>query len=238
VTGPAAIASRELASYFRTPAGWVVAALFVALSAVVFAFGVLHPGEPASLRPFFNAAHWVLLVVAPAISMRLVAEERRSGTLDLLSAAPVSEWAVAWGKYLAAVAFLAILLAPTLVFVGVLAAVASPDYGAIAAGYAGLMLVGALYLAVGLLFSTASSSQVVAFLSTFFFFLALWFLSGTLAALLGGAWARVLYELSIGLRIADFAKGVIDLEHVAFFLASACWFVCASALLLETRRWR
>jgi len=233
-----AIAKRELVSLIATPTGWVAAALFAALTAVSFALGSLNPGEPASLRAFFASSHWLLLVVAPALSMRLLAEERRSGTLDVLTVAPIADWSIAAGKHLGALAFLLIMLAPTLVYPAILLAVSDPEPGPILAGYLGLILVGSVYLAVGLLMSALTDSQVVAFLTTFFFFLVLWFATSTLPAILGANAAPILAELSIGLRIADFAKGVIDTRHIAFFLIASGWFIAMTAITLQARRWR
>ena len=122
-----AISSRELAAYFRTPVGWVVTALYLALSSVVFAVLVLAPAEPASLRPFFGLSGWLLMFVAPAISMRLISDEIRSGTIEPLMTAPVSDWLIILGKYAGAVAFLAIMLLPTLVYPATLEALSNPD---------------------------------------------------------------------------------------------------------------
>ena len=146
-----AVATREFASFFRIPLGWVVIALFLCLSAVFFAQRTLVPGEPAEMRTFFGVWWFLLLFVTPAVSMRLVSEELRTGTIEPLLTAPVSEWTIVFGKYFAAVGFLAAMLLPSLVFVGVLEFLARPDYGAIGAGYLGLLLLGMLYLAVGTL---------------------------------------------------------------------------------------
>ncbi|MEM8835632.1 MAG: ABC transporter permease subunit [Planctomycetota bacterium] len=231
-----AIASREVASAFRTPVGWVVIALFSLLGGIVFVAG-LTPGEPASMRTFFSLSEWLLLPIAPAISMRLIADERRVGTLETLVTAPVSDWQVAVGKYLGALVFLALMLAPSLIYTGVLEWLSDPDLGPILAGYLGLLLVGMLYLAVGLLASTLTESQVVAFLGTLFFFLIVWLGGSQLAPRVPDAVAEVLYALSVFGRLGDFAKGIIDTEHIVFFVVTSCWFVALSAVALEIRRW-
>ena len=111
--GAWSIATRELASMFRVPLGWVVIALFLALSGVVFVQQSITPGEPATMRSFFNVWWQLLVFLAPAVSMRLLSEELRSGTVEPLLTAPVSELAVAVGKYAASVLFLLAMLAPT-----------------------------------------------------------------------------------------------------------------------------
>ena len=147
------IAWRELRSFFRVPMGWVIIALYLVLAGYVFGLGVVTPGGPASLRDFFLVTQIFVLILTPAISMRLISDELRSGTFESLMTAPVADAAVVAGKYLGAVLFLGAMLAPTLVYVAVLFAVSdpAPDPGPIAAGYLSLMLVGMLYLAVGTL---------------------------------------------------------------------------------------
>jgi ABC-2 type transport system permease protein len=238
VTAALHIAHRELASFFRSSIGWVVIALFLLVSGVWVAFATLRPGEPASLRVFFGASQWLLLVVAPAISMRLLAEEWRSGTIEPLMASPAGDWAVAFGKYLGAVGFLVVMLFPTLAYVILLAAVSDPEYGPIITGYLGLILVGMTYIAVGMWMSSLTSNQVIAFLTTLFFFLLLWLASSEGARLLGPPWSDALYAVSIGLRVGDFAKGVIDTGHIVFFLAVSLLFIGLTVASLEVRRWR
>jgi len=233
-----AIAHREWCSYFRTPIGWVVIALYLLLSGAWVSLETIRPGEPATMRVFFAVSQWLLLAVAPAISMRLLSEELRAGTIEPLMASPLSDWAIVAGKYLGAVLFLLTMLAPTLVYVAVLESVADPDPGPILAGYLGLLLVGLLYLAVGLLFSSLTQNQVVAYLGALFLFLLLWFVTSQGARLVGPPLDARLYAMSIQLRIADFAKGVIEAGNIAFFLSASAWFVVISVVVVESRRWR
>lgn len=238
MSGLLAIAGREFGAMFRTPTGWVVTALYLLLSGVWLAATGLRPGEPATLRPFFAASEWLLLVVAPAISMRLVSEELRTGTMEPMMAAPVSDWATIFGKLAGAVLFLAAMLTPTLSYVVVLEIIADPDPGPIAVGYLGLLLVGVLYLSVGLLFSSLTRSQVVAFLGTLFFFLLLWIGTSLGARIATPRFEPIIYGLSISARLGDFAKGVLDTSHVVFFIAASVWAAGLAVIPLEVRRWR
>ncbi len=238
MTGSLTIARRELMSYLRTPVGWVVMALYLLLSGFFIAFGTLQPGEPASMRGFFGVSQWLLLIVAPAISMKLLADEKRSGTMESLMTSPVSDWQIAIGKYLGAVFFLLCMIAPTLLYVGLLELLADPDYGPIVAGYLVLVLVGMVYLSVGLLASTLTESQIVALLATLFFFLILEVVSVRGGGLVGEPYDRAFYAMSIQLRIADTAKGIIDSAHIVFLGAICVFFVVLSAVTLEVRRWR
>ena len=232
------IALREYGSFFRIPLGWVVIALFMCLSAVFFAQRTLVPGNTAEMREFFGIWWGLLLFVSPAISMRLVSEELRSGTIEPMLTSPVGEWTIVFGKYFAAVLFLVTMLLPTLVFVGVLAWLSRPDFGAIGAGYLGLILLGMLYLAVGTLASCLTSSQTLAFLGTLFVLFVLDLAPSRLAAQAPEQWAALLFKLSPSFRVADFARGLIDTSTIAFFLLASFWFVALSAVVLQSRRWR
>ncbi len=233
-----AIAGREYASFFRLPIGWVVIALFLALAGFVFALGSLQPGEPATLQSFFNLVSWLMIFIAPAISMRLVSDELRSGAIEPLMTAPVSDWQVIAGKYAGGVAFLFTILAPTLVYALVLEWLADPDPGPILAGYLGVALMGMLYLAVGLLASTLTANQIVAFLGALFALLLVRMATVWGARFVEPPFTDALYALSVDLRVADFSRGVIDTSHIVFFLAASAWFIVLAVVALESRRWR
>lgn len=232
------IARREYASFFRMPLGWVVMALFLLLSGFVFVRFALVPGNPASMRDFFALWWRILVVVTPAISMRLFSEEHRGGTIDPLMTSPASELAIVLGKYFGAVFFLITCLAPTIIYAGVLMNLSRPDPGPIFAGYLGVILLGMLQLAVGLLASLLTSSQTLAFLSTLFVLIGCEMMSTTLASYVPAPWDAVLLGFNTDLRIADFAKGVLDTSHIAFFLLVSAWLIGLATLILRARRWR
>lgn len=232
------ITAREYASFFRVPLGWIVVALFLLLSGIIFARHGIQPGQPATLRPFFQIWWTLLAIVAPAISMRLLSEELRTGTVETLLTTPVAEGTVVAGKYLASVLFLMTMLAPTLVYVVVLESLSRPDYGPIVAGYLGILLLGMLYLAVGTLASAVTPSQTLAFLGALFVILLIEVMASQVAPLLPAPLDGVVYGASPGLRITDFARGLIDMEHVVYFLAASAWFLALAAVVLESRRWR
>lgn len=232
------IAQREFASFFRSSIGWVTIALYLLLSGFWIATVTLRPGEPATLRAYFGVSQWILLFIAPAISMRLMAEEWRAGTIETLMTAPISDWSLVAGKYLGAVAFYVAMLAPSVVYIALLEAVADPDYGPILAGYLGLMLAGMLYIAVGLFMSSLTDNQIVALLATVFFFIILELAAIQGARFLGPPWDERLYAFSPLLRIADLAKGVIDTAHLAAIGAACAWFLVLTVVTIESRRWR
>jgi ABC-2 type transport system permease protein len=233
------IARRELASMFRLPVGWVVIALFLLLTASVVAL-TLQPGAPATLRGFFTVSAWLLMPVAPAVSMRLLAEEHRTGTDEMLVTAPVSEASVVLGKYLGAVAFLGCMLAPTLVYPVLIWAVSDPkpDPGPVVSGYLLLALQGCLYLAIGTAVSAMTSNQTLAYLATLFPILALLLAGSIQADALPGLVRPVHEAMQVTTRAADFARGILDTAHVVFFVAASAWCLALAHGALEWRRWR
>jgi ABC-2 type transport system permease protein len=233
------IAQRELASYFRTPSGWLIVALYLFLTGIVFALFVLAPGQPASLRDFFGVSGWLLLPVAPAISMRLISDELRSGSIESLLTSPVSSAGVVMGKFFGAAAFLLAMLLPTGVYVALLFRVAHapPDLGPVVCGYLCLLLLGMLYLAMGTLASTLTSNSTLAFLVTLFAALALLFAGS--AAEHAPAWMRgALFGLSVPNRVTDFARGVIDTSNIVFFLSGTALCLFGAVCVMDLRRWR
>jgi ABC-2 type transport system permease protein len=235
-----AIASRELGSYFRLPVGWIVIALFLFLTGVVFSFDTLTPGEPATLRHFFVTSGLLMTLIAPAVSMRLISEELRSGTIETLMTTPASDSGVILGKYLGACGFLAAMLLPTAAFPITLFVLSepAPDVGPILAGYLALLLLGMLFVAVGLLASAMTSSQTLAFLGTLFVLIGLLLLTAQVAPRLPEPYGRWVSYLSLTRRVEDFAKGVIDTTNVVFLLSASVWFLVLAMGALESRRWR
>jgi len=232
------LAKREYLSFFRTPLGWVVAALFLFLSGLVFSRAVLVPGEVASLREFFTLWWSLLAIIAPAVSMRLVADEIRTGTIETLLTSPAPELTIALAKFAAAAGFLATCLLPTLVYPAILFAVSRPDAGPMLTGYAGVLLLGWLYLAVGLLLSSLTSSQTLAFLGTLFVILAAELGAQQLAIRLPAPFDAAAMKLSVSIRVADFARGILDTRHVLFMVTLSAFFIGVSACVLRARRWR
>jgi len=233
------IARREFASFFRVPLGWVAMALYLFLTGIIFAERVLVPGEPASLRYFFGISGFLLLPVIPAISMRLISDELRSGTIEPLMTAPVADISIILGKYLGAAFFLAAMVLPTASYTVLLMILSDPrpDLGPIFAGYLSLALLGLMYLAVGTLASALTSNQTLAFLMTLLVLLMV-MLIGSDVISLPRALAPIGAALAIGPRLTDFAKGIVDTAHIVFFLSISAWFLVLALVALEVRRWR
>lgn len=232
------IAQRELSSMFRVPAGWIIIALFAFLTGVLFVNQTVVPGQPGTLRYFFAYSGWLLIPIAPAISMRLMSEEYRSGSFEALRTAPAGDWSVTVGKYLGSLAFLVLMLVPTLVYPVVLMLVSapSPDLGPIAAGYLMLVLVGMLYLGIGMVASSLTASQTLAFLGTVMTLILLMVLTSVIAKQVGVENGILLSTLSISARVNELSKGIIDTASVAFFIIGSAWMLVLASGVLEVRR--
>ncbi|MEX2218916.1 MAG: ABC transporter permease [Phycisphaerales bacterium] len=238
------IAFREFRSFFRVPVGWLTVALYLFLTGVVFA-NVLVPGGTATMRDVLGWSQFFLMALAPAVSMRLLSEEFRSGTYEALMTSPVGDVSVTAGKFLGGVLFLKAMFAPTLLYPLILLAVSDPrpDLGPMVCGYLGLVLLGAFYLAFGMLLSSLTSNQTLAFVSTFL--LLVLYRVATSERVIGGGLvpippglARALAAVAPGPRLDDFAKGLLDLAHIVFFLSATAWFLMLTFVALEMRRWR
>jgi ABC-2 type transport system permease protein len=217
---------------------YVAMALFLLAAGLSF-IDDFRPGQPAVLRSIFDWMVWLLVFIVPVLSMGLLAQEWATGTIETLMTAPVEESDVVLGKFLGAFAFLLVLLAPTLLYVVLLRIYASPDYGPIVSGYLGIMLVGALFLAVGLFCSSLTRSQVVAAVMAAAILAVAtiipWWVSGK--ATLGGFWRKAA-DQAIMSRYTDFSKGIIDLGNVVFFLAATTVFLFLTVKVMESRRWK
>ncbi len=234
------LASRELSSMFRTPVGWIVIALYLFLTGLVFATNTLIPGQPATMRYFFSTSALLLIPIAPAVSMRLFSEEYRSGTIEILGTTALGPWTLTLGKLLGSTAFLLLMLAPTLVFPILLFAFSdpSPDPGPIITGYLGLVFAGTLYLSIGQLASALTTSQTLAFLATLMLLVLLSLASTQLPARVPPPFDLALQQLSIDRRVRDFSIGILDTAHVVFFVSAVGLFVTFSASTIAMRRWR
>ncbi len=200
-----AIAQREMNSLFFSPIAYVLLTLFTIPAALFFFFVTFTANATAELGEVFRLLnHYVLIPLVPAISMRLMSEELRSGTVETLMTAPVRDAQVVLGKWLGAMGFFAVLLIPTLAFVFTLEIYASPDYGPIVTAYVGLLLVGGLYLAIGTFASVITRSQVIAFVITLFVILMITLLTFLLPSVIGPS-PRPLIELDTRGQVTLFA---------------------------------
>jgi ABC-2 type transport system permease protein len=231
-----AVATRELRSYFLSPLAYVVIALFLVLAGYLFAL-ILNSSREASLRGLVQNISVLFLFIVPAISMRLLAEEQRTGTVELLLTNPVQEWEIVTGKFLASIMLLVVMLALTLLYPLFLFIFGNPDRGPIITGYVGIFLQAAAFLAVGLWASSMTQNQIVAAIVSFGLLLILW-LSDNLGQYFGGTIGTIVSYTSVINHFQSFPQGVIDTKDVIYYVTLVVAGIVLSTLSLQSRRYR
>jgi len=229
---------REISACFVSPIAYVAMALFLVLSGAFFALSDFRPGAPAAMHSIFEIMMIVLVFILPIITMRSLSEEQRSGTIETLLTAPVTDVQVVAAKFIGSWVFFLAVLAPTLLYVGVLAAFGEPDYGPIASGYLGLALLGAAYVAVGLFASSLTRNQVIAAVTSFVILLMLAMVGPWLGALAPPPWRDIVRHATIRTHYVDFTQGVVDGVHVIYFVALTVYALFLTVKVMESRRWR
>jgi ABC-2 type transport system permease protein len=248
-----AIAQKELRAYFASPIAYVVIGFF----ALVFGFfyaSILNwfvgqgmqmgPMGPQNMnvnqqmiRPLLLNMTVVFLFLLPLITMRTYAEEKRSGTIELLLTSPITDLQIIFGKFLGALGLYAVMVAVTLVHFGLLFYFGDPEWKPLATAYLGLLLFGGSFISIGLFVSSLTSNQIVAGATTFAVFLLLWVVDW-LGSALGPRAESVLKYLSMTEHLDDFVKGVIDTKHVVYYLTFIVFGLFLTARSVDAERWR
>jgi ABC-2 type transport system permease protein len=248
-----ALAGKELRAYFVSPIAYVLLVFFallfgwfyvasvnvmVQLSMGQFGMGpqVVNINE-FMIRPLFGNTAVILLFLLPMLTMRSFAEEKRSGTMELLLTSPLSDMEIILGKFFGAFALFLLMLSVTAVHMGVLFWYGDPELGSILTGYLGLALMGGSFIALGLLVSSATRNQVVAGVGTFSLLLLFWVLSW-MSDSAGPTAGAILSYLSILEHFDDFSKGVIDTAHVTYYLSFIVFGLFLTAKSVDSERWR
>ena len=249
-----AIAHKELRGYFSSPIAYIVIGLF-ALTYGYFFYALLLFFDRQSMQmagmgagqtlnvneqlisPAFQNTMVVFLFILPMVTMRTYSEEKRSGTIELLLTAPLTDFDIIMGKFLGAMALYASMLAITLVHVGVLFAIGNPEWKPIATSYLGMLLMGGCFVSIGLLISSLTKNQIVAGMITFGVFLMLWVINW-IASFMGPTTQQVLNYLSITDHLDDFTKGIIDTKHLVYYVSFITFGLFLTARSVDTERWR
>ena len=248
------IFKKEMKSYFASPIAYLLLTIF----AVIFGFffysatrffvlqgmqmQMMGRGMPMDvneyvIRPLLTNASVIGLFLIPMITMRLYAEEKRSGTIELLMTSPVRDLEIVLGKWLAALVLYAAILGISGINMGILFAFGRPDWKPILVGYLGLLLQGGCLLAIGIFISTMTRNQIIAGGATFAVCLMLWVLDWV-SAYDQLAWAKIVSYLSVVTHFEPFAKGVIDSKDVIFYLSMIFFGLFLTARSVESLRWR
>src|SRR5687767_3514794 len=249
-----AIAGKELRAYFSSPIAFVVIGFFSLMFGFFYYSLLLYfdrqsmqaggfGGGPSVnvneqfLRPVFLNATVIFLFVLPLVTMRTYSEEKRSGTIELLLTAPLTDLQIILGKFLGAMGLYASMLAVTLIHVGVLFWRGNPEPLPVLTTYLGLLLMGGCFVSLGLLISSMTKNQIVAGMATFAVFLMLWVINW-IASFTGPATQAVLNYLSITDHLDDFTKGIIDTKHLVYYISFIAFGLFLTARSVDTERWR
>jgi len=239
------VLKREISGGMSSLLGYVSICVFlIACSLVLWVYpesSILESGY-ASLQGFFDTVPWIFIFLVPAITMRLFADEKKSGTLELLFTRPISDWGIILGKYLAACIHILFALIPTLIYVLCIARLGNPpgnlDWGALFGSYLGLIFLGAVFSAIGLFCSSLTSNQVIAFLLAvllcFFFFSGFDSLS-KINSLLGIE--LFIVQLGINAHYLSVSRGVLDTRDLIYFVSISVFFLYLTKISLESRKW-
>ena len=249
------ILTRELRGYFVSPLAYVITCVFVTINGFMF-YNLLahfnfqcfeysrypHMLEQLNLnnmviRPLFHNMSVIMLLIIPAITMRLLAEERKTGTIELLLTYPIKKVHIVLGKFLGALTMFGIMLGFTALCLAILFIYAKPEIGPIFSGYLGLFLMGGSFIAMGLLFSAITENQVIAAVSTFGLLLFLWLLSWS-STFITGTFGQIIAYISIIEHLGDFAKGIIDTKDVIFYLTFIFMGLFLTQRYLHSLGWR
>jgi ABC-2 type transport system permease protein len=249
-----AIAHREIKAYFGSPIAYIVMGVFAVLFGYFYyillvffdrqSMQMAGMGGPQAvnineqmIRPVFLNSSVILLFVLPLITMRTYAEEKRSGTIELLLTAPLTDFEIIMGKFLGAMTLYAAMLGLTLIHIGMLFAFGDPEWRPIATAYLGMLLMGGCFIAVGLLISSLTKNQIVAGMVTFAVFLLLWVINWG-SSFAGPTMQSVLNYLSITGHLDDFTNGVLDTRHLVYYLSFITFGLFLTARSVDTERWR
>lgn len=250
-----AIAHKELKGYFASPIAWVMMGFFAILygwffAAILMAFerqsaqmGAMGMGAPTInlneqlIRPFFLNVSVIFLFALPLITMRTYAEEKRSGTIELLLTAPLTDVEIVVGKFLGAMGLILAILAVTLPHVAVLFVFAKPEWKPLLTTYFGFLLMSGCFVAVGLFISSLTRNQIIAGMVTFAVFLMLWVVDW-MGAFMGPRAQQVFEYLSITRHFEDFTKGVLDTRHIVYYASFITFGLFLTARSVDSERWR
>jgi ABC-2 type transport system permease protein len=249
-----AIADKELRSYFASPIAYIIIGLFALLFGWFFyvylmffvqrssGMGQFGGGGPVNINQdmirgvLMNSAV-IILFVMPMITMRTYAEEKRSGTIELLLTSPLTDVQIILGKFLGAMGLYAGMLLVTMVYMAMLFYFGNPEWRPIAAGYLGLLLMGGCFLSLGLFVSSLTKNQIVAGMITFAVFLMFWVINW-IASSQGPTGQAVLNYLSITEHLSDFTRGVIDTRHLVYYLTFIAFSLFLTVRSVDSERWR
>ena len=237
-----AIVAREWRAYFLSPLAYVILTAYMFLNGLIFWRIVVFLSSPGAPRErflslmFTNTYFWIFtLFIVPIITMRLIAEERKTGTLELLLTSPVSEATVVVGKFLGALGFFLVVWIPSLLFILYLRSQTSVDLGSVASGYVGIILIGAYFIAIGVFASTLAKNQIVAAILTFAILIPI-FSVGLFQSGVDPNRQNVVDYLNMWDHMDEFSRGVMDTRRLVYYLSGMALFLFLSSVVLSSKK--
>jgi ABC-2 type transport system permease protein len=227
---------KELRSFFDSPIAYIVITIFLLISGWFF-FSDLFLVNQASVRNLFGIVPFIFMFFVPAVTMRLISEEKRSGTIEVLLTLPVRDHEIILGKFLAGLILIFAAVILTFVYTLTLSGLGDLDFGSVVAGYIGLVFLGAAYLSIGVFTSSLTQNQIVAFITSFVIIFALFMLDKVLIFMPGFLVSFFEY-LSVDYHFSNIARGVIDSRDVIYYLSIIFLFLFLAVRALESRKWR
>lgn len=215
------LTKREINSFFDSLMAYIMIVIFLGFSGFftwLFGSDIFFSGQ-ASLQSFFNIAYWTLFFFIPALTMRLIAEENRVGTLELILTKPVSDWQFVVGKFLSTLILIVIALVLTLPYYITVWSIGPIDHGAVWSGYLGLILMSATYISIGVFASSITNNQIVSFLTALFIGIFFHILFGALSNAFSGMVANIFDYLNLSTHFESISRGVIDSKDIIYFLS-------------------
>jgi ABC-2 type transport system permease protein len=248
-----AIAGKELRSYFASPMGYILVGLFALLFGMFFRVYLTGFAEQSQrmamggggninvndfmIRGVLHNVAIIILFIMPMVTMRTYAEEKRSGTMELLLTSPITDLQIILGKFLGAMLLYSTMLAVTAIHLGILFYYGRPEWKPVATAYLGLLLLGGCFISVGLFISSLTKNQIVAGMVTFAVFLLLWVIEW-IGSFSGPTVDSLTQYLSIVGHLDDFGKGVLDTTHLIYYLSFITFGLFLTAKSVDTERWR
>ncbi|MDP4207439.1 MAG: ABC transporter permease subunit [Bacteroidota bacterium] len=231
------IANRELNAFFDSLIAYIMLVAFLGLTGFftwLFGSDVFLANE-ASLQSFFSIAYWTLFFLIPALTMRLISEEKKTGTIELLLTRPVTDWQVILGKFGSVLLLVAVALALTLPYYITLLFLGPVDHGAVWSGYLGLILVSATYISLGIFTSSLTNNQIVSFLLTIFIGIFFHWIFNVLAGNFTGLTGQILSYLSVSTHYDSISRGVIDSKDLIYFCSFVFLALIGTKMVLSKR---
>lgn len=226
---------KELISYFNSPVAYIVIVVFLIITGWFFTSSLFITGV-VTMRNVFDIIPFIFLFFVPAISMRTFAEEKKSGTIELLLTKPITDTDIVVGKFLAALALTGIALLFTLIYVISLSFLGSIDLGSIIGSYIGLLLMSGIYISIGIFASSLTENQVIAFIISFLIVFGLFMLNKVLI-FLPTSLASILEYISIDYHFGNIARGILDTRNIIYYLSGIFIFILLTRFSLESRKW-